>query len=81
MNLLTSYDRTRPRIAAVGMFDGVHAGHRHLLDVLCQAGDEMGLSPTVITFRNHPRKVVNPGSRVEMLSTLDDRLDMLSHAG
>ncbi len=81
MNLLTSYDRTRPRIAAVGMFDGVHAGHRHLLDVLCQAGDEMGLSPTVITFRNHPRKVVNPGSRVEMLSTLDDRLEMLSHVG
>lgn len=81
MDILSASDVTRPRIAAVGMFDGVHAGHRHLIDVLCRAGDERGLSPTVVTFRNHPRLVVNPDARIEMLSTLDERLEMLSRAG
>jgi riboflavin kinase/FMN adenylyltransferase len=60
---------------AVGTFDGVHRGHRAVL----QAAADTGLAPTVITFDPHPRIAL--GYRVELLTTLERRLELLSGAG
>ena len=64
-----------PRAVAVGTFDGVHLGHRRVLD----AAIASGLTPTVVTFDPHPRKAF--GHDVELLSTLDRRLELLEAAG
>ena len=64
-----------PRAVAVGTFDGVHVGHRRVLD----AAIASGLTPTVVTFDPHPRKAF--GRDVELLSTLDRRLELLEAAG
>jgi riboflavin kinase/FMN adenylyltransferase len=63
------------RAVAIGTFDGVHRGHRRVLDVLLAAG----LRPTVITFDPHPRTAL--GNRVELLTTLERRLELLAEAG
>ena len=63
------------RSVAVGTFDGVHLGHRHVIDAARRAG----LRTTVVTFDPHPRVVL--GGRVELLATLDRRLELLSAAG
>ena len=65
----------RPRAAAIGTFDGVHRGHRSVLRTVV----ESGLEPTVITLDPHPRIVL--GNRVELLTTLGRRLELLAEAG
>ena len=66
---------SRPRAVAVGSFDGVHRGHRLVIDEL----KGTGLAPTVLTFDPHPRVVLGYG--VELLTTLDRRLELLAEAG
>src|SRR6266487_1236325 len=61
----------RPRAVAIGTFDGLHLGHRAVV----QAAVESGLTPTVVTFDPHPRTVL--GNRVELLATLERRLELL----
>lgn len=63
------------RAVAVGSFDGVHRGHVAVVDALCATG----LAPTVITFDPHPRIAL--GNRVELLTTLGRRLELLAEAG
>ena len=64
-----------PRAVAIGSFDGVHRGHLAVLE----AARATGLLPTVITFEPHPRIAL--GNRVELLTTLDRRLELIAAAG
>jgi riboflavin kinase/FMN adenylyltransferase len=61
----------RPRTVAIGSFDGVHRGHRLVLET----ARALGGTSTVVTFWPHPRLVL--GNRVELLSTLERRLELL----
>lgn len=63
------------RSVAVGTFDGVHHGHRQVVDAARRAGLRTG----VVTFDPHPRAVL--GGRVELLATLERRLELLADAG
>jgi riboflavin kinase / FMN adenylyltransferase len=65
----------QPRAVAIGTFDGVHRGHRSVL----RAAVDSGLEPTVITLDPHPRIVL--GNRVELITTLERRLELLAEAG
>lgn len=64
-----------PRAVAIGAFDGVHRGHLAVLD----AAVATGLAATAITFDPHPRIAL--GNRVELLTTLERRLELLATAG
>ena len=64
-----------PRAVAIGSFDGVHRGHLSVLKTVCRTG----LAPTVITFDPHPRIAL--GNKVELLTTLDRRLELITEAG
>jgi riboflavin kinase/FMN adenylyltransferase len=63
------------RAVAIGTFDGVHRGHRRVLDT----ARETGMPTTVVTFDPHPRTAL--GSRIDLLTTLERRLELLSEAG
>jgi riboflavin kinase / FMN adenylyltransferase len=65
----------KPRAVGIGTFDGVHRGHRSVLDATIGAGP----TPTVVTFDPHPR--VAFGNRVELLCSLERRLELLAEAG
>jgi riboflavin kinase / FMN adenylyltransferase len=64
-----------PRAVAVGTFDGVHLGHQAVI----RAAVDAQLRPTVVTFDPHPRTVL--GNRVELLATLERRLELLAACG
>lgn len=66
----------KPRAVAVGTFDGVHWGHRRVLDALLADGR----TPTVITFDPHPRAVLS-GNQVELLSSVRRRVELLEALG
>lgn len=61
-------------MATIGMFDGVHRGHQLLLQALKDRAAQQGLPWMVITFRSHPRQVLNPELEVQMLMRLDEKL-------
>ena len=63
-----------PRAVALGTFDGVHLGHRQVIETALAAGPE----PTVVTFDPHPRTAL--GNRVELLTSLERRLELLRGA-
>jgi riboflavin kinase / FMN adenylyltransferase len=63
------------RAVAIGSFDGVHLGHRRVL----AAARSAGTPATAVTFWPHPRLVL--GNRVELLTTLERRLELLADAG
>lgn len=64
---------------AVGSFDGVHRGHRHILEKMTQAAEEDHAPPVVLTFFPHPRAVLGAPAAppFRYLTTLDDRLALL----
>jgi riboflavin kinase / FMN adenylyltransferase len=63
------------RAVAIGTFDGVHLGHRKVIEEAIASGDR----PTVVTFDPHPRRVL--GYAVEQVATLERRLELLSELG
>ena len=65
----------RSRAVAIGTFDGVHLGHRRVLEAALAAG----LASTVVTFDPHPR--IAFGYEVELLTTLERRLELIGEAG
>jgi riboflavin kinase / FMN adenylyltransferase len=65
----------RPRAVAIGTFDGVHLGHRRVLEAVLAAG----LASTVVTFDPHPR--IAFGYEVELLTTLERRLELIGEVG
>ena len=71
-------ERLRPCVATIGFFDGVHRGHRFLIRHLVETARREGLESTIITFDEHPRKVLQSDYQPEMLCTLDSKLLLLS---
>ena len=65
----------RPRAVAIGALDGVHRGHRAVFEAVAATG----LASTAITFDPHPRIAL--GNRVDLLTTLERRLELLEEAG
>lgn len=65
----------RERAVAIGTFDGVHTGHAHVV----RAAVEAGPAPTVVTFHPHPRRLLGYG--VELISTLERRLELFAELG
>ena len=68
-------------VATIGFFDGVHPGHRYLLQEMRKMAGERGLSSAVITFTTHPRVVLQADYQPKLLNSFDERLEQLSKAG
>ena len=68
-------------IATIGFFDGVHIGHCHLINMLKKVARERGVESCVITFVGHPRQVVQPEWCPEMLTTLEEKTQLLEATG
>lgn len=70
-----------PSAATIGFFDGVHLGHRHLIEKVKAIAVERGLTSCVITFDRHPREVVQPEWCPEMLTTPEEKAGLLNATG
>ena len=84
MQLLRELPAQPPRETAlltIGVFDGVHLGHRYLMERLREAAAREGALSAVLTFTNHPRTVIQPGYCVPYITTVEDRLELLRQQG
>lgn len=72
---------TKPCVATIGFFDGVHRGHQFLISRVKHLAQELGLESVIITFPEHPRTVIQPGFRMQLLSTPEDKRRLLKEQG
>ncbi len=72
---------SKPAAAALGVFDGVHLGHRRLFAALVEAAEKRGLSPVALTLANHPLSVLRPDAEVRMLTSFHERMRLLAESG
>lgn len=76
-----AWNARSPLALAVGVFDGVHAGHRSVLKALRIGAGERGITPAVLTFDPHPLALVAPDMAPRMLTTIDQRIEQFEAAG
>jgi len=67
--------------AAIGNFDGVHLGHRHVIDIARRAGEKIGAPPGVVTFEPHPREFFAPDAPPFRLMGAEARAHRLEKIG
>ncbi len=70
----------RPLVLAIGFFDGLHRGHREILRTLLRLR-KPGYRAAVLTFRNHPSTYLRPDRVPPLLSTVDERVNLLAASG
>ena len=71
---------TRP-VLALGNFDGLHRGHRKILDRVCRVASERSATPVVMTFDPHPPRVVRADKAPALLMTKAQKIDAFADAG
>ncbi|KAB8143239.1 bifunctional riboflavin kinase/FAD synthetase [Chloroflexia bacterium SDU3-3] len=70
-----------PTVLTIGVFDGMHRGHQHLISSAVRRAHELGAQAAVLTFDPHPDLVIHPERKRIYLGTLQQRLDMIARLG
>src|SRR6266566_3929456 len=86
MDIIHFPDDARPShwsqpVLALGNFDGVHRGHRKILDRVRRVAGERGATSVVMTFDPHPPRIVRPDKAPPLLMTMDQKLKAMAAAG
>lgn len=71
----------RRSVVTVGNFDGLHVGHREILRIVTERARARGGESAVYTFEPHPRKVLRPDDAPQLLTTLEQKLELIEGAG
>jgi riboflavin kinase/FMN adenylyltransferase len=74
-------EASKPSCVAIGNFDGVHHGHRVILDRALDVAKQQGLTPTVLTFDPHPTRLFRPENAPRLIEPLSQRLERLETLG
>lgn len=69
------------QVATIGFFDGVHRGHRYLIAKVVEAARREGVQSMVVTFDKHPRQVLGDNYRPMLLTTLEEKLQLIAQTG
>ncbi|MFB6240831.1 MAG: adenylyltransferase/cytidyltransferase family protein, partial [Gemmatimonadota bacterium] len=68
-------------VATVGTFDGIHAGHREVLEEIGRRARDRGLRSVLVTFDRHPLEVVRPEDTPPLLTTPEEKKELLALTG
>ena len=81
MNIIDEHNKQiiTPSVATIGFFDGVHLGHRYLIDQVKIAASQCGWCSSIITFPIHPRQVIQSDYQPQLLSSPDEKLEYVSY--
>lgn len=76
-----SFSSERQTVVTIGTFDGVHAGHRKIIDRLVNSAHANNLDSVVLTFFPHPRMVLQKESDIKLINTIGERKQLLDQTG
>lgn len=78
---INDFNCPKKTILTLGTFDGVHIGHRKILEKITQNTENGKYESLVLTFFQHPRMVLQIQSDVKLLNTIDEKIDLLENLG
>ncbi|NQY31303.1 MAG: bifunctional riboflavin kinase/FAD synthetase [Flavobacteriaceae bacterium] len=78
---IESFTPKNPTVLTIGTFDGIHIGHKKILDRLIHTAKNQQLESLVLTFFPHPRMVLQKDSNIKLIHTIDERADILNNLG
>ncbi|MCB4798074.1 bifunctional riboflavin kinase/FAD synthetase [Neotamlana laminarinivorans] len=78
---IENYKVSEPTVVTIGTFDGVHVGHRKIINRLVATAKQEGLKSVVLTFFPHPRMVLQKESNIKLINTINERYDILNSLG
>lgn len=78
---IKSFKAVKPTIVTIGTFDGVHLGHKKILDQIISSAQNLHCESLVLTFFPHPRIVLQEGSEMKQLNTLEEKTKLLADLG
>ena len=68
-------------IVTIGTFDGVHIGHKEIIKNLIENAHRKNDKSVILTFFPHPRMVIQKGSKIKLLTTLEEKIALLEKSG
>ena len=81
-NSIDEFQKVKGAVVTTGTFDGVHVGHRKIIDRLNQIAKKMNGESVLLTFHPHPRMVLFPDDHgLELITTMDEKIKLLEEAG
>lgn len=80
-NSIQEFTSDNKTIVTLGTFDGVHKGHKSILDKLIKSSKASGCESVVLTFFPHPRMVLQQNSDLKLLNTIDEKAALLEKEG
>jgi len=75
---INGFDFPRGTAVTIGTFDGLHLGHLKLIEMLVESARETSTECVLITFEPHPRTVISGTAGLKLLTTIDEKLNVLS---
>lgn len=81
MRIGATFSDNPPRAATIGFFDGVHLGHRCLINQVREAASVRGLETAVVTFPVHPARLIRPDYGLRLLTTCGEKTALLAATG
>lgn len=78
---INDFTSTRKTVLTLGTFDGVHIGHKKIIDRLIQSAADENCESVILTFFPHPRMVLQENSEIVLLNTIDERAQLLEKSG
>lgn len=81
MNVIEDIHPQSPMVATIGFFDGVHLGHRFLINQVKAAAAQTGWQSSIITFPVHPRQVIQSEFQPQLLSSPEEKIELLAATG
>lgn len=78
---LDEFEKIEKAVVTTGTFDGVHIGHRTILDRLIEVAKNVNGESVLLTFFPHPRMVLQPDSDLKLINTIDEKIRLLESAG
>jgi len=77
----STYKNNRLSVVTIGTFDGVHIGHKTILNRLVETAKKENLDSVVLTFFPHPRMVLQQNSDIKLINTIAERTDLFQKTG
>ncbi|WP_106793610.1 bifunctional riboflavin kinase/FAD synthetase [Aquimarina sp. Aq78] len=76
-----TYDSQTHSVVTIGTFDGVHIGHKKIIERLIESASKNNLESVILTFFPHPRMVLQQDSDIKLINTIDERIQILEKTG
>ena len=80
-NSIQAFQTRKKTVVTIGTFDGVHVGHKKILERITQSATSLDCESLVLTFFPHPRTVLQENSEMKQLNTIDEKSHLFANAG